>query len=205
MSAWNKLFGNQKDSTLNSSGVVTTTTTFDPNQLAAAGQAINPFIGGAQQVQHNKFGGLSAQQVQGILTTFSTLSPEEKAELENLKKEYEISVKVAKLDEFKKLPTELRQFIINVISWKEAKEKIEAAHPDKPDRLKELENKENNSNLMTQFGHSINIGQNQWYSSHTSSVNLDFMELLPIPEGVTAEELKEAHVEATLEEEMLDE
>lgn len=175
--------------------------TSDPKGLIAQSQSIfGGGLFGSSAGQVTLGGGLTTQQLTSILQAFQALTPEEKAELEQLKKDHQQSVKLAKLSEFKKLPSDLRQFIVNIIYWKEAKDKIEQTSVDKPDRLKELEQKESNSNMSQYMGGISGVS-----AVFHSNMGFDLLSLLPIPAGVTAEQLKEAHVEATLEETMLDE
>lgn len=121
---------------------------------------------------------------------------EEKKEYDELKAQYEADVKAAKLNVFKKLPSELRQHVINSFMWKDTVAEINKTVADKGARLAELENKES---LSRGYG-GATLG------NYSSSFNSEFkLDLQPaLPEGITIEELKQAHTEACIEEELLD-
>lgn len=153
---------------------------------------------------------LDPQQLQQMLTQFGEgLTKEEEVELADLIKQHEADIKAAKMNAFKKLPSGLRQFVLDILSWKEANENINSVTVSKPSRLEELESKDLKSQL---FGHRgarpfwsnpgylpVNISDGTSYQSP----QFDLAALLPVPEGLIFDDLKQAHLEATLEEEML--
>lgn len=146
---------------------------------------------------------LTPQQLSQILTAASMgLTPDEKVEFDKLTEEHKVNVKVAKISAFKKLHTDLRQFVINFFSWQEAVATINQTQVEAPERLKELQLKEQHGKLFTQ-------GLGQYIGGHSYHISADglmsFSTQLALPEGVTVEDLRQAHIEATLEEEMLDE
>jgi hypothetical protein len=128
-------------------------------------------------------------------TTFTwpqQLTLQEKEELNILRDQHKEQSRVAKLDEFKKLPAALRQHVINVLVWQEVKQKIESCELEKSDRLKDLEMRDSMSTL-------------NGFGSVSSGLQLDpNWPMAPtLPKDISAEDLKSAHSDASLEEEML--
>lgn len=123
-------------------------------------------------------------------TTLSVgLSQEEQEELANLSKDYQNQVKAAKLEMFKKTPSEIRQIAINIYEWQALLDNMKGITVTKDAKLIALELKEK---------------QYKSYNRMTS-ISITKSELLRIslPEGISLEELKLAHMEASLEEEMI--
>jgi hypothetical protein len=116
------------------------------------------------------------------------MTKEELAEYEELKKVHNEKIKLAKITEFKKLPPELRQFIINAIAWHNAVETINNVAPEKDPRFKELEDKDQR----------MKSGMISIDSLYYTGFNT-----LSLPKGISNEDLKHAHLEATLEEQVL--
>jgi hypothetical protein len=121
------------------------------------------------------------------------LTQDEQKEFESLKKDWEIEKKVARIAEFKKIASEMRQFVINALMWYEQVQTINDAQAPQSARLQELINKEAAGKMYTLNGGNIATWTNGPY------------QMLPLPEGLTVEDLKNAHIEQTLEEEMLNE
>lgn len=173
-------------------------------QYPYPGAPLIPATPGTVQVPYVPNSLLTPQHLQQMLEqmSISGLTPDEKAEFDKLTEEHKVNVKVAKISAFKKLHTDLRQFVINFFSWQEAVATINQTQVDVPDRLKELRLKEEHGKLFTQ-------GLGQYIGGHSYHISADglmsFPTQLVLPEGMTVEDLRQAHIEATLEEEMLDE
>lgn len=142
-------------------------------------------------------GTLDPAQILKILQGYTTgLSGEEQKELEELKLHYQNELKEAKLAIFKKLSSDFRQQIINSFLWKETVEEMNKTKLDKNPRQGELENKES---LSRGYG-------GQTLGSYQSAFSPEFkIDLTPaMPDGITLDELKQAHTVACIEEELLD-
>lgn len=203
MSIWTRIGQSDANSTANqqSSGqtiTTTTGTTIDPNALTTQSGVT---LSGSQLGQLFGSGLISPAQLQGILSGIQPLSKEEQDELAQLESDYKNQVKSAKLSTFKKLHSEMRQFVINCVSWSEDLKRIEnSGNIPKSERYNELEYKKSNSNLLSQSsfaGISTSINLNDHFISTFG--------LIGLPKDVSIDELKRAHLEATLEEEILDE
>ena len=129
------------------------------------------------------------------------LSKEEQERLEELKKEHEVAIKTAKLDVFKKAPAEMRQFVINALTWNETHNSIEAVSVPKTKEHSDLESRHNYGRLFMSHGSGFSINP-QWSTSAGGSV-FDFLRSIGLPNGITVVDLQQAHLEATMEEEML--
>lgn len=128
---------------------------------------------------------ITAQQLQALLGGITVgLSADEKVELETLQSEHTAETKKNKLDIFKKLPTDLRQNIINHYLWMEVIGEMNNTKVPKSPRLLELEDK-----------HSFNRVE--------TSDSYYFPHFYPLPESITMDDLKAAHLEASVEEELL--
>ena len=145
---------------------------------------------------------LSSSQIAQALAGLTVgLSKEEQTSLDQLRKEHQASVKHAKLGTFKKLPAEIRQQVVNAYEWKTCFDNMNATTVVKDPKLEALEKKEE---LHSMFSHS-------GYKRQSSSIAIDptaypgifFGINMGLPQGVTLEDLKQAHMEASLEEEML--
>lgn len=216
MNIFDKLFKDESDKLLEQIYGGNSTTAGSTQAVGAAGQAgstLGTTAGGLQQqlgaAGQAMFGGvLTQQQISQMLQNYAIgLSPEEQKELEQLQTEYAAEIKACKLAIFKKLPTELRQFVVNALSWRECTQEINGVIIDKSERLKELENKNSYKHMFggpsvgPSYGMPIN---NNWYGAPVDASMADSLSrFISIPDGITAEELKQAHVEATLEEEIL--
>lgn len=142
----------------------------------------------------------AGQTITGPLTTITTtsfpaiLTSQEVKELEDLENAHKEAHKIEKLNTFKKMPSETRQFVINMILFGEAVSAIKTAPPpEQSERLKELQLKKSYSGGY--YYGQLNV------SPYITTMNLDISVFLP--DGITAEDLKNAHVEASLEEQML--
>lgn len=153
---------------------------------------------------------LPVQQSSGTIATNSTsnslifgalslgLSKEEQEEMNLLKIERTHDTKKAKLLAFKKLVPEMRQFVMNALMWQVSLKEINNTTANKSNRLLELENKDSMGRFHTQA---------TWYVT-SSPVHIDMFgyifSTMGLSDDITTEDLKQAHLEATLEEEMLD-
>lgn len=139
---------------------------------------------------------LDPAQILKILQGYTGgLTADEQKEFSELKKQHEADIKTAKLSVFKKLASELRQYVINSYEWKSSVHEINQTKAEKSERLRELENKES---LTRGYG-GASLGSYHAGFSPEYKLNLE----LELPEGLTIEDLKQAHMEACLEEEML--
>lgn len=153
---------------------------------------------GSITVRTGNFGSLSATQLGSLLAGYGTpLTPEEKVEYDELKKEHEFKLKLAKLDIFKQLPADIRQLVINSHLWQACCNDMNSTVVDKDPKLEELELRDNSGKLYTSSGSG-----NVWISSGTSIFGNYYTPTLPT--GITVDDLKQAHMEATLEEQVLD-
>lgn len=138
------------------------------------------------------------QMHQMISTMIIGLTKEEQAEYEQLKNEYAIKLKQAKLNIFKAICSEMRQTVINGYEWRACFANMNNATIEKDPRFDDLERKDNNGKIfMTNASGSVT--KTGWYDQS----NNGFFVNMPLPEGLTLEDLKQAHMEASLEEEML--
>lgn len=136
----------------------------------------------------------------GTLTySYSELTPEERKEYDELREQWNIEVKIAKLAKFKKLPTDLRQFVVNTIYWVEAMRKINNVTVPISERLNELSNRSSFVRLNSSSSLNAIPIYTSNYSAMSESLNI------PLPDGISFEDLKNAHIEQTMEEEMLHE
>jgi hypothetical protein len=117
-------------------------------------------------------------------------SKEEENELASLEIEHKKSIKIEKLNIFKKLSSENRQFVINNIIWNETLSRMNSVALEPSERLKSLRNRTLSTDAVTlNYAHSVN--------------KINFAQSL-LPDDMEFEDLKQAHLEASLEEEMLD-
>ncbi len=211
MNIFDKLFKDESDKLLEQIYSSNSTTAGSTQAIGATGQA-GSTLGGAGGLQQQlntagqaMFGGvLTQQQISQMLQNYAIgLSPEEQKELEQLQTEYAAEIKACKLAIFKKLPAELRQFVVNALYWRECTQEINGVVVDKSERLKELENKNSYKHMFGGPSYGMRINNN-WYGGGVDQSMMDSLSrFIGIPEGITAEELKQAHVETTLEEEIL--
>jgi hypothetical protein len=131
---------------------------------------------------------LSPQQLSSILSGgLLGISIEEREELAKLKIQYEEERKLVKLTEFKKLPNELRQFVLNAFAWQAAVQTINNADVGRSERLRELIGKENMGKI---------------WSTQAQGFNFPSISSIALPEGLSLEDIKRAHLEQSLEEEL---
>lgn len=127
----------------------------------------------------------------GTMTGFSfgdPLSKEENNELAGLVEHYNLDKKLLKIEAFKKLPFLVRQNAINLLIWQQYKKEISKLEPEKTARHIALEQKKNSG--------LISITGSIWGSGYNLHVEI-------LPDGITQEELEQAHVDASLEEQVL--
>ena len=179
-------------------------------QQQSLGQAANGNASSFTQNQHthtlggtsaggSTFSHLSATQLGSLLSGYGTpMTPEEKVELEELKKEHEFKLKLAKLDVFKQLPADIRQLVINAHMWQACCNNMNSTTIAKDPKLEELERKSDAGKIY------MSSGAGQWSTGYASGSSLfgNFI-ATNLPTGVTVDDLKQAHMEATLEEEVL--
>lgn len=172
------------------------TVQIDPNAIAQGqGQGQGLAIGTSGPINVT-LTGTQQQQLQQMMGTLQFgLSPEEKKELEELEREHAIKLKTERLSIFKKMDGSIRQSVINALIWKETMEAMNAATVEKSQRQVDLEAK--NVLFKNMFIHTQ--GSNWTYNTGTDL----FFNGIALPQGVTVEELKQAHADATLEEEVL--
>lgn len=128
---------------------------------------------------------------QGILSV-ATLTDEEKKELAQLRDEHDAEVKAAKLNIFKQLNSEIRQRTIDLFEWANCKQLMDATFVPQNERLAQLTMKESMTGVTTLRAY-IGSGTS-WYP------HLGVQTEPGLPEGITLEDLKKAHVDASLEE-----
>lgn len=117
------------------------------------------------------------------------LSKEEREELNALKEYREEELKSKKIAEFKKLPAELRQFITNALTWKKESDRIGQLNLNKLAREIELETKEVSGGNLSWANGTITMASS-FYDPTT-------------PDGLSFEDIEQAHIDATLEEQVL--
>jgi hypothetical protein len=123
------------------------------------------------------------------------LTKEEKDEYEQLMHEHKVAVKQCRLEAFKGLSTELRQFIINQLTFGKHISDLHKYTVNNNPRLTELTNRNLNSMNMINFASG----------SGTISAFRDPFLLNSLPEGITVEDIQQSHLERCLEEQLLDE
>lgn len=170
-----------------------TNTTLGPQGQSQGGSAGSNQFMPQTQTQIN-FPISGQYQVNGVLYG-AGLTADEYEELRELDREYEITKKKSKLEFFKTINSELRQFIINSFEAETTLNDMNNHSVNRSPRHVELEMRQ---------GPTLKTYYNQSNYHNTASYGLTG-KWLSLPEGITLEELKIAHVEASLEEEMLDE
>lgn len=138
--------------------------------------------GGTYTIPQITYGG-------SALTLPDPLTQQEKDELAALKEQHHMETKAIKIQKFRELHPELRQMIIGMMVWQDKKEEISGTQAEKSTRLQELEMKE-------QLG-KFNM------SSYFQPYNGFHVTPVVPPDGLTKEDLMEAHTTATFEEELL--
>ena len=157
-------------------------------------------------IQHNPQGWLhSAGQMMtgqwiggGSLFQAPTISPEETKELEELDRQYKEDVKNVKLQAFRELPSALRQHVINQLVWYKMAQEISHKTATKSQRHIDLEGKKlpfQMAGLSTYIG---SVQSTMWGNIPNTSVPPVMIE------GLSADDLIQAHNDATLEESISD-
>lgn len=193
MSIWSRtsqgLFGSEQ--LKQKQGVTTTTTT----GTGVAQQKVNPFTGSGQVLTTSDY----EKMLRDLLSIYvPPISKEEGEELERLKVEYEADNKLAKLKAFKALSSELRQFVINSHEWESARTSINNTEAEKSERYKELLAKRT-TGLGGPYHSGVTVGMDP------SSMFYPSIGPVALPNGISLQDLKNAHIEASLEEEVLNE
>ena len=133
-------------------------------------------------------------------TSYEVLTPEEMKEFAKLEEQHTANTKLLKLEKFKELPATLRQHVVNSILWQRAVEAINTIEAEPVnERHKELTAKNPWNIKMT------SIAQMLQTINRTNGNSLDPMQAdIRLPDGITGEDLINAHNEATLEESLLE-
>lgn len=132
--------------------------------------------------QYLQMGGAAGGLVWGGVT----LTPEELKELADLEQQHKENTRLFKMGEFKKIPSALRQQVVDVIIWQEESTRIGSLEDAKSQRHIDLEAKRNNNGSML-------IGGTSWFTHSNFAY-------VPTINGLTANDLKQAHLEACAEE-----
>jgi hypothetical protein len=120
------------------------------------------------------------------------LTQEEQAKLAQLKQEQQLETKALKKQKFRETHPHLREMIIALLAWQQICQEISSTEAPKSQEQINLENKEINSKSFSLMGMPVTAGWNGQFP------------LVTPPEGLTADDLKEAHADAAFEEEILD-
>lgn len=171
-----------------------------PAAAAAQGQASS---GGSGQVvtTTTTSAGTITTSMLGQLQVPPPLTQQEQYELEALRADFNKEVKAAKLNIFKAMPAELRQEVINMLEWDACRNNMNQTSLTMSQRQQELEVRE------LQRGHGFSRYGGIFPGSLSSHLTHGYGQMLvaPIlPDGITLEDLKVAHLEATLEENMVE-
>jgi hypothetical protein len=146
----------------------------------------------------------------GITSTFTgtipsgpPLTSEEAEELNRLAIDRATESKRLKVEEFKKLPADFRQTVINKLLWKKFVKEANEKEVQMTDREAELINKQNQANMGigSYIGGSnlrISSGSTQWYTGPNGALSIE--EAVSLPAGLTEADLIDAHNEACAEE-----
>lgn len=121
--------------------------------------------------------------------TVTTMSDEERKELEQLRKDHEIETKNAKLNIFKALPPDVRQRTLDIFEWVNCRQAMDATTIPQSQRLAHLSMKESLSGSLTLRAY-MGTGAVHWYPSAGMQTEPS------LPDGITLEDLKKAHMEA---------
>lgn len=171
-------------------------------QIASSGVVTTTGITVCGHTHHTTIPGLS-QQIFGGLQLPAPLTSAEEEELKELEHQQAWSTKMAKLAVFKALPREYRQSIINVLLWEEAVQEINRTSNPESDRLRELKLKQSFSPLSPFLGsghtfHPPSMGGRPMWPPASFGMPTQTM----LPEGITKDDLMQAHLDASLEEEI---
>ncbi len=172
----------------------------DKSDSAAAGStpfpgiaAMGAMVTASSPYSHSQI----AQALQGLTLG---LSKEEQDQLQELRKEHATATKLVKVNIFKKLPSSIRQQVIDAYEWKIAFETMNASTATKDQKLIDLERKEEMHSMLVHSG--LGYKRQQAFDP-TAYPGILFTHNQGLPNGLTLEDLKQAHMEASLEEEML--
>lgn len=125
------------------------------------------------------------------------LSVDERSELIDLEREAEAVLKKGKLDIFKSLPAALRQTIVDTLLWDNAVNKMNGLQYMPSERLRELRHRDDMATTSRFSGYpSMHNG-----TSHFPGMKVK-NEKFELPNGISADELIQAHLEASVEEEL---
>jgi hypothetical protein len=137
------------------------------------------------------------------LDQFKELTPEEKERLKNLEEDRKRETKKAKLDIFKKLPSSVRQQVVDHLIWSDAVNKITSTEVPKSKEQQELEIRDELHNNV-HIGFSRSAGSTMDYDVIKEQIyGGRFLRGPILPKDITPEELIRAHAEATAEEALL--
>jgi hypothetical protein len=126
------------------------------------------------------------------------LSSEEALELYELSKKHKEELRLAKLNFFKKLPKELRQHAITHYTWIESIKNIDSVQLPVNTRIAELQAKDYNHAALALNNHNYH---KNFYNSFSEKLIPSY---IPMPQDLTLRELIAAHLEASIEEELID-
>lgn len=131
------------------------------------------------------------------------LTSEELTELENLRQDRTAESKRLKIEEFKKLPADFRQTVINKLLWKKFVKEANQKEVGMSQREMELiakQSQSNNGMFIGGVGSNITLGSTypgQWYSGSNGALTVE--EAVTLPAGLTEADLVDAHNEACAE------
>lgn len=136
----------------------------------------------------------------GVFPPGPPLTTQEAEELDRLEKDRVAQSKLLKLEEFKKLPADFRQTVINKLLWKRFVKEANQKEAQMTDREIELMNKRNAASIGSFIGGagiSISSGH-QWYTGPNGALSVE--EAVTLPAGLNEADLIDAHNEACAEE-----
>lgn len=136
---------------------------------------------------------VSVGGTQGTLSV-TTMSDEERKELEQLRKDHDLEIKTTKLNIFKALSPDVRQRTLDLFEWVNCRQTMDATTIPQSERLAQLSMKEAMTGSMTLKAYMSNGSGITWYTSSGMHTEPN------LPDGITLEDLKKAHMEASLEE-----
>lgn len=127
------------------------------------------------------------------------LTPTEAAELESLRQDRAAESKKLKIEEFKKLPPDFRQTIVNKLLWKKFVKDSNAKEASMSDREVELQAKQNMQGIyIGGSGLSITSTYPGYLGSNSQVLTVE--EGVSLPTGLTETDLVNAHRDACAEE-----
>lgn len=146
-------------------------------------------------------GGLIGQQY--VMPTYTItppnpLSAEEQKELAALEEARKAETKALRIKEFKKLPAALRQHVVNHIMWMKTITVANTIEAPVSARETELKNRNSNYNFT-----SILQGFMQYHTYAGTPMDNTWYSVKGMIQGVSEEEIIDAHNEATIEEQLL--